>query len=316
MTPTNQPITIHDQPWPRDPLPETASGDAGPSVALTAIEQYYAVEYRDDLGKLYHRYDLPSTDEYFYQFRHYFRYFGTNFHHMEVSQLKYRFIFYLLMIVKKIATVRGRISILEIGVTVGENYTLLKDAIQSEGLDVEVEYVGIDHDRRVVNLSRELHAGDPNFISIHGEGSDLRRFPDQSFDIVASNSVHNYLNDTPLSYTESFRVSRVAVVLHLLATRSPTSLRVTSSQTGQINHIPSLADVIGMLRSMEPYVLYRLSKFWSTGLVKHPHGPSDGIYLEDVDDTMVRWNAWVFSRYDFMPELDLVKHRIGSGPKS
>ena len=128
--------------WPRQPLSDSELGPRQSSQDLVAIEQYSRIEYRSEDGSLFHAYELPASGDYFYQFRHYFRYFGTRFRDLRADQLKFKFIFYTLLMVRKLASRRRRISILEIGVTLGENYYLLMDAIRSEGLDVEINYVG------------------------------------------------------------------------------------------------------------------------------------------------------------------------------
>lgn len=302
---------VVDQRWPSDPPAKDSKTD-DVHAKLAAIERYCGVEFRDSRGSVAHRYDYPSTDQYFFQFRHYFRYFGTKFLDLDAQQIKFRFLLYLIALVRKVAANRGRVSILEVGGTLGENYLLLKDAVALEGLDVKINYVGIDHDNRVVNLARELHAGDTGFSMVHGEGSDLSRFPDQTFDIVASNSVHNCLADPRAGYQDAFRVSRVAVLLQLLASRRQESIRSISAQTGHVNHFPALGEVMEFLRPMQPYYIYRLSKYWSTGLVENHHGQGDGAYLDGFDAQTLRWNGWIFSRYDCLPELALVRSLVDS----
>ena len=67
------------------------------------------------------------------------------------------------MVMRKLAPLRKKVSILAIGASLGENYILLKDVVRREKLDLEIEFVGIDIDQNSVEMAQELHHGDPFF---------------------------------------------------------------------------------------------------------------------------------------------------------
>lgn len=106
---------------------------------VIALDRYMAIEFRDENNKPFHRYDLPESAE---KFKHYLRYFGRNYYELSAGMVKFNFISSLIFIVRKLSAHRKKISILEIGATLGENYHLLKKAIEREKLEITLEYVG------------------------------------------------------------------------------------------------------------------------------------------------------------------------------
>jgi ubiquinone/menaquinone biosynthesis C-methylase UbiE len=308
MSDTKSKLEVIQTAWPRSPLSEEES--RGNKGALIAIERYNAIEYRDETGALYHQYQLPMTEGYFHQFRHYFRYFGTRFHDLHPNQIKFKFLFHVLALVRKVAAVRKRVSILEIGVTLGENYLLLRDAIRSEGLEIDIDYVGIDNDGRVVALARELQAHDRNFWIVNGDGSDLGRFADNSFDLVVSNTVHNILTDHDKALGEAFRVARLAFFAILMTTLKDEPFVMRHAMYDIQTKVFTAKSLKQGLKARRAFWVYELSKFWSQAYVKDRTDGSDGSHLDAVDAASIRWTGWIFAKERILPEMNLLESRV------
>jgi hypothetical protein len=274
---------------------------------LIALDRYMAIEFRDENNKLYHRYDLPENGE---NFKHYLRYFGRNYYEMNAGMVKFNFITGLMFVARKLSMHRKRISILEIGATLGENYHLLRRAIESEGLDLKLNYVGIDLDDNAVALAAELHQGDPNFRMLPGDGSDLSRFPDGAFDIVTSNGVVNYVRDPDLGFKETVRVSRVCTLHQSLISPGEEPYWVTYQGGLERAIAPTLEYLASLLSPFSPLELFDLNKLWHNFDRSRRTEDSDGNILEDIDEKMMARKILIFSKYDIFPELYFLRTTI------
>ena len=198
------------------------------------------------------------------------------------------------MAVRKLALRRKKVSIFEIGASMGENYLLLKDVMRRENLDVEVEFVGIDTDQNAVELARELHHGDPNFTMILGDGADLSRFPDRCFDVVCSNGVLNYVDNPESAFGNAVRLARVCAVLNILFSRTKTSFVVT--YTGLERALAVTKSII--LREVAPHspiFIYDLNQYWGFQDFSRASEGSDGIFIGGATPNDMERKMLVFS---------------------
>jgi SAM-dependent methyltransferase len=274
---------------------------------VIALDRYLAVEFRDENNKIFHRYDLPEKAG---NFKHYLRYFGRDYYELSAGMIKFNFISSLMFIVRKLSAHRRRISILEIGATLGENYHLLKKAIERENLDVVLDYVGIDLDDNAVALADELHYGDPGFRMLHADGTDLSRFPDRAFDIVASNGVVNYVKDPVRGFKEATRVSRVCSVHQALISPGAETYWITYQGGLERAMAPTIERMIEILRPFSPLFLFDLNKFWWNFDRDRKTKTSDGNILEDIDEEIMQRKVLIFSKFDIFPELYFLKSKI------
>jgi ubiquinone/menaquinone biosynthesis C-methylase UbiE len=274
---------------------------------VIAFDRYMAIEFRDENNKLFHRYDLPEDAQ---NFKHYLRYFGRSYYEMNAGMIKFNFVTNLLFVVRKISIHRKRISILEIGSTLGENYYLLRKLIKSENLGVEIDFVGIDLDGNAIALATELHYSDPNFRALQGDGSDLSRFPDGAFDIVTSNGVVNYVHDPDLGFKETIRVARVCTLLQMLI--SPTEKPFWVTYHGGLERAiaPTTAYLNALLRPFAPLNIFDLNKYWSNADRSKRNELSDGDTLEDFDEALMKRKILVLSKFNIFPELYFLKTTI------
>jgi SAM-dependent methyltransferase len=274
---------------------------------IIALDRYMAIEFKDEANKLFHRYGLTEGAQ---NFKHYLRYFGRDCYEMNAGMVKFNFVFSLLFVVRKLSIHRKRISILEIGATLGENYYLLRKLIRRERLPVELDYVGIDLDANAVALAGELHHDDEHFRILHADGSDLSRFPDQSFDIVTSNGVVNYVKDPKLGFGEAMRVSQFC--LHLQALISPGEEPYWVTYQGGLERAvaPTIDYLTDLMRPFAPLYFYDLNKFWWNSDRSRKTETSDGNILEDIDEKMMNRKILMFTRYEIFPELYFLKLNV------
>jgi ubiquinone/menaquinone biosynthesis C-methylase UbiE len=274
---------------------------------VIAFDRYMAIEFRDENNKLFHRYSLPEDAE---NFKHYLRYFGRSYYEMNAGLIKFNFVTNLLFVVRKISIHRKRISILEVGATLGENYYLLRKLIKTENLGVEIDYVGIDLDENAVALATELHNSDPNFKILQGDGSDLSRFPDGAFDIVTSNGVVNYVHDPDLGFKETIRVARVCTLLQTLISPAEKHFWVTYQGGLERAIAPTVAYLNALLQPFAPLELFDLNKYWSNADRSRRNELSDGSTLEDFDEALMKRKILVLSKFNIFPDLYFLKTTI------
>ena len=290
---------VFDKPWPRDREVLKTENDQDAGQELMVIDQYHAVEFRDDAGEIFHRYDLNIGAQ---GFEHYFRYWGQRYLDFSHSQIKFRFLFGLVFLLRRLAKHRPVVSILEIGGTIGENYLMLKDALAFEKMGLTVEYTVLDISENIVAFGRELHAGDPNFQIVIGDGSDLSRFPDGTFDLVVSNSVPNYLTDAAAGYREAYRVARVEALFQTMVPPEGASATLSGASSSLRYKLLMISEIKDILSGEKCGFLYNINKFWAQNLRTKKEEDSDGAFLEDVDERHLRWMLLVFSKYKLFPE--------------
>jgi SAM-dependent methyltransferase len=290
---------ILDTPWARDRALLRTTNDENANKELLVIDQYHAVEFRDDLGELYHRYDLSAGAQ---GLSHYFRYWGTGFFDFSHTQIKFRFLFGFLFLLRKLAKHRSVISILELGGTIGENYLMLKEALAYENSPITVEYTVLDISENIVALGRELHSADPNFQIVIGDGSNLSRFPNDSFDLVVSNSVPNYLTDAAAGYREAHRVARVGSLFHTMVPPEGASATLSGASASLRYKLLTISEIKEILSDRECNYLYNINKFWAHNLNVKREENSDGVFMEDIDQKHLRWMLLIFSKYQLFPE--------------
>jgi len=277
-------------------------------TSLLAIQQYSAVEFRDEAFKVAHHYRLPEISILHSPFWHYFKDFTYNPEHLGRRRIKFRFIRQCLFAIRKIAAHRDRCSLLEIGATIGENYRILKYLVDREPYSMTLEYVGIDKDMNAVAFSRELFGNDPNFQILCADATTLNQFPDQAFDLVISNTVNNRLdiNEFENPLLEASRVSRFASVFHLMVnTASGDKLdRLRSAAISDEGyHIPSFDHILAIFAKRAPLYVYRPSLEWLWS-EKWDRSVDDQRYLSSsLSLAAIQYEMLVVSPYRVFPEL-------------
>lgn len=295
---------IVDQPWPSERSLLGSDGQDGRGKALVATDQYSAIEFRDETGRIVHQYKF-SQSPYFYLMRHYLTYLKDSYEHLHPETIKLQFLRSCGFCLRKLAAHRRRASILEIGGTIGENYWMLSDMMRDQGIELDLEFVGVEIDSNAVQFSREIFQDDPNFEMLVGDASDLSRFPDACFDLVISNSTNNFLADPLLGLKEALRVSRFAALFHLFVNINGGPRTVTHGSTGHANHVFSrrqLREVLDALGTWHVYNLTQLRKF--DAMVLPTRG--DGYFMEDLGDDQIYLEHLIISRYPIFPELPVL----------
>ena len=164
-------------------------------------------------------------------------------------------------------------------------------------MGIEIEYVGLELDTRLVAFAQSVFHGDSNFRAIHGEVSDLGRFPDQSFDLVTSHHVHSYAMDQPLAIREAVRVSRVAAVVNMAMTQDDTGAEfahaTTSTTTRTVFKAPSIREFLAMVNQTDGRYVFMLSKNWEVRM------KIDNSYIGSVQSNPY-WHNMVVSRYQIL----------------
>ena len=292
---------IIDTPWPSDRTLLASDGHDERGKALVAIEQYSAIEFRDETGHVFHQYRF-AQDPYFYLMRHYLTYLSDAYEHLHPETIKAQFLRSCMICLRKLAARRQTASILEIGGTIGENYWMLSEMLRDQGVDLGLEFVGIEIDSNAVQFSREIFQDDPNFEMMTGDASDLGRFPDQCFDLVVSNSTNNFVADPIQGLQEALRVSRFAVLLHLFVNATGASRRVTHGGTGHTNYIFSRQELRQILDGLGTWHVYNLTLFRKFDATVLPMR-GDGYFMEDLGADEIYLDHLVISRYPIFPEM-------------
>ena len=209
-----------------------------------AIETEAAFVFRDAAGNIVHKYPWPGSGDIAtlttylaYLVREEPERIPANY----PKGILVRQIFFLLRQLAKAG--RKRINVLEVGATLGENFYFIKNLIRRYNLGLEVYFIGIEVSPGLCNFARMAHHEDPNFQILAGDGSDLSRFPDQSFDVVLCQGVANFTYDPKLTLRELIRVTRFAAVLAVQVTDRSTPYHFTDGEHGWLHFIPTRADL-------------------------------------------------------------------------
>ena len=276
--------------------PELFSSDARASKhsQLVLVEEKNAIEFFAESGDVFHSYSLPEPNAFFSSARHFFRYYAADMESLRVRISKNRFLQTVSQLIYRLANHRRRVSILDLGTTVSENYHLLKSNRHFKDLGITLEYVGLELDKRLVSFAREIHLGDPNYSIVQGEISDLGRFPDQTFDLVTSHFVHQYGFDQRKAFTEAVRVARVATVLTLPLVEGKKAEEfahaTTSDATGYVFKAPTMRQFIDIIKETDVKFVYFLSQYWRKPI------PLDNNYIGKIESTP-RMHSFVLSKY-------------------
>lgn len=263
-----------------DPLPPDAgilARKIGEGSGLLALDSSTRVEFIDADGRHVHRYDVPDDSDLqncggyldkILQYRSpellaYLREAGVtveSFTSGRFPLLGTRSPMLDLAIHRLIRTLRKehprkRVSLFDLGCTVGEHFDLLDTMIRAESTTGEtaadlLSYCGLDIAPLVLCAARELHrhVAPENFRLLHAEGSTID-LPDGSFDISLSVGVINSLGDPIGGTRKLIRLSRVATVLALWVADIDDGLWATSHRTTPTflfgrNDLKALADAV------------------------------------------------------------------------
>lgn len=205
-----------------------------------ATETDAAFLFRDASGQIVHRYPFPGTG-YNPILSHYLTYIRRDRPEWSIhkSTAKNMLLHQLFFVVMRLVGRCEQINILEIGSTIGENYYLLKQWLRQYNVPIEVHYVGIEVSADLCQFSRLVHAGDPRYIAIPADGSDLSRFPDRAFDVTLCNGVMNFVDNPELGFRELIRVTRRSSVFTYQVTEGNAPVRLIEGETGNRLYLPT-----------------------------------------------------------------------------
>lgn len=195
-----------------------------------AIEKESAYLFRDDSGKIVHRYPLFEQQD-LLAFSNVLRYFKTNtIDDIHYSSIKGRLLYSIDLCLQKISKIRDRVSFLEIGSTLCENYMLIKRLIIERGYPLSLNFVGIELSPNKSQAALLFNKYPTDLYSIAGDASDLSRFPDQSFDFIINHGVANHVYKPMEAFSEIVRVARLAVIMaiHTTSKKQPYYLTYSS----------------------------------------------------------------------------------------
>jgi ubiquinone/menaquinone biosynthesis C-methylase UbiE len=279
--------------------------DSAGMGAVVAIDQYAAIEFRDQDGTLSHA--NPLSDNYsLFQLKNYLEYVKSGvYFDIPHTALKSSFITNILAVVRKIAAHKKSISILEIGSTIGENFLFLKNSVEFENLGCDISFVGVEVSGSMVEFSRELHRDTANVHFVHAEASDLSRFPDRTFDICISHGVSNHTEKAIKGFKELLRISRIATVSHMYVSEGDRSISLTHAAAGYTMWIPTFDEIKRHAGAAPQMLLYNLSKFRRVNAHVFD-GTGDGYFIEDLAGTDIFWGNFVFARFPLLPEVEFL----------
>ena len=189
--------------------------------------------------------------------KHYFEYIKLDgFFSLQHNSMKSYFVSNAMSLIRKLAPHKKKISILEIGSTLGENYQILNKMVKEEKLNCTLSFVGVEIEGSLVEFSRELYRDNPDVFFIHGEGADLSRFPNETFDICITHGVSNHVKNGPVGFSDLLRVSRVAALAHIYTNRGDAALNLTHGGAGYKMWIPTLDEVKTLAGAVAPMFFY------------------------------------------------------------
>ncbi len=194
-----------------------------------AIETESCFLFRDDTGKTIHKYSLsPQKD--IYGIRHYLDYISLDSSDtLDPDSFKWNLLYCLSLCIDKISAHRKTVSFLEIGSTIGENYTLIQKLVDEHNLDIDIEFVGYEISNNFTQFSYLTNRSNKKFHAVTGDASDLSRFPDNCFDFVINNGVANFVHNQKKCFSELIRVARVAAIMGVQITHKEHSFYVTGT---------------------------------------------------------------------------------------
>lgn len=239
---------------PFDPCPTGAVGaleGQSTTAALLALDIRAKYLFVDDAGATYHEYPLPANADIhncggyvdkLVKYRdpdlcRHLEEHGVNdaallspkFPLLQTRSPRLDLVLFR-MIERLRAAGRSRVSLFELGCTVGEHWDLLDTMLRADsqgaaGAADVLSYCGLDKAGLLLAASRVLHAHVPleHFQLIHAEGSDPR-WPDRAFDLVLSVGVVNHVADPKPALARLLRSAREGAVLAIWMTGQPDGL--------------------------------------------------------------------------------------------
>jgi SAM-dependent methyltransferase len=276
--------SIVDDPWPE--LARASASMFGGSRAATnlpvALEIESAYLFRDSAGREVHRYPIAAAQG-ISDLRHYIEYAARPPRLYNGGNSKSGLITAALMVARRLSLVRDRITVLEIGSTIGENYDLLRQALKSHDIALGIDFVGVDESANLTTFARLAHRRDPNFHAVTDDGSALDRFPDRAFDLVLCNGVANFVDDPAACFKGMARVCRAAIVLTVQLFDDGEPVWRTDAQTHKAFWLPPRRHLDALWRPFGPFHDYLLARFPFSTLVGDAGGT--GFYLGDQAGT-------------------------------
>lgn len=287
---------------------EAFGGNRKASSLPVALELERAYVLRDETGRIFHKYPL-STAEGSYYLRHYISYVADPPELFDLAGSKSTFLTIISMVLRRLALVRRRITILEIGSTIGENYDLLKHHIAQANLPIEIEFVGIEVSESLTSFAQIAHRRDPHFTAIADDGAELGRFPNNCFDLVICNAVAGFVGDPQACFAGIARVCRIAVLLALEVSDGPLSIWRSGAQTHKRYYAPRRSDLDDMWRPYGPFHDYLVSRGPFLGLANNAGGT--GYFLGDQKGVeQVAFERHIVARFPLFPAADALRRSI------
>ena len=274
-----------------------------------AIDSFTAYLFRDASGKIVHRY--PFSDQHYDVsfLRHYMQYITRDsVQDMPINQFKKFLMRMIESSLRKIASVRKQVSFLEIGSTLGENYRLIKLLVKELDLDLEVKFVGFEISSNLVQFSNLVNRGDPNFITIIGDASDLSRFPDRCFDFVINQGVANFCHDQKKAFSEIVRVARLAALVGVQMTLDENPFYLTRD-IGYCTFLPTRAVLDEVWQPFAPLYDYHLATMNWTATSTSGSG-SDRFIGVDPGSINSVFEYHLIARPNMFPEMEDLCRKI------
>lgn len=281
------------------------SSRPGLPVALDAEVGYV---FRDDKGHIVHRYKLPGVNGYG-AIRHFIRYASEGYSFLYVGNLKLYLVNMLEAALEKLAPVKQTITVFELGSSAGENYLYIRRILKRLGYENRVKFVGIDNVPSLVTFSRMLQHGNDDVLFLHGDGSDLSRFLDKSFDIVINHGVFNYCAEPAQAIAEVMRICR-----HVLCCAARMSLEAnpfyaTGAGNQQGYFLPTAALMTDLWQPYQPYWVYTLSHHELSD-VKANAGGTGYFVGRASENRRLSLDYQLVTREPIFPELDTVCREV------
>jgi SAM-dependent methyltransferase len=218
---------IETDDW-NDAVQNRSNRSEATGTALLRVETETGIFIRDEARRLIQTYQIPP------QLAEWLHYGITRLAYplepsLGLGFFKTKLLYLLQQTIRKLSVNRRRLSIVEAGCTVGENYFAMREFIRRDGLDLALRYRGFDINENVAAAGTILFGDDPDFRVTAAECDILGRLPDRSADLVLALGVLNHANDATAALADAMRVARVAVIAMIQVNDRDTPLRMQAA---------------------------------------------------------------------------------------
>lgn len=298
-------ILLKDDPWP-ELITETerlAEESSRPGLPV-ALEPEVGYIFRDDRGRIVHRYKLPEVNGY-NAICHFIRYASEGYGFLHVGHLKLFLVNMIEAALEKLAPLKETITVFELGSSAGENYLYIQRILKRLGYGNRVKFVGIDNVPSLVTFSRMLQHGNEDVHFILGDGSDLSRFPDKSFDIVINHGVFNYCAEPALAISEVMRICRHVICCAARMSLEDEPFYATGAGNQQGYFLATEALIADLWRAHRPYWTYAVGRH-PLEAVRATNGGTGYFVGRTSENRRLSLDYMLIAREPMFPELDAV----------